>query len=325
MQLIDRFITKNDCFRNNQSVADSRYAAFQKRGPAGLMLHSVGTPQPNARVFADNWNKSGIEVAVHAVLQADGTVYRCMPWNYRGWHAGGSANETHVGVEMAEPSQIRYTGGADFVCSDLDSARAQVKGCYDTAVELFALLCREYGLDPETSILSHAEGSARGIASGHADPEHLWRGLGLGYTMDGFRQAVAERLESAPWYRVRLTASSAVGQLGAYRSLQNAIDACIPGYGVYDEAGNRLYFNPLFCEEETDDMNRDQILNALGDSYIAVFDDLPEWAKPEVRQMLDLGLINAGTADGRDDIQMLMSDLRVAIVAYRAFRLLEGK
>lgn len=28
--------------------------------------------------------------------------------------------------------------------------------------------------------------SPRGIASNHGDPEHLWNGLGMGYTLDGF-------------------------------------------------------------------------------------------------------------------------------------------
>ena len=37
----------------------------------------------------------------------------------------------------------------------------------------------------------HREGSSRGIASNHSDPEHLWLGLGMGYTMDGFRKEVA--------------------------------------------------------------------------------------------------------------------------------------
>ncbi len=30
-----------------------------------------------------------------------------------------------------------------------------------------------------------------GIASNHGDPEHLWQGLGMSYTMDGFRKDVA--------------------------------------------------------------------------------------------------------------------------------------
>ena len=44
-------------------------------------------------------------------------------------------------------------------------------------------------------ILSHNEAGKRGIASGHVDPEHLWRGLGMYYTMDGFRKDVAKAMK----------------------------------------------------------------------------------------------------------------------------------
>lgn len=195
MEIIQKFSVNNDCYRANVNKADSRYTTFQSRGPLGLMLHSVGCPQSRAEVFANGWNQSGKEVAVHAVLQADGYVYQCMPWNFRGWHAGGSANNTHIGVEMTEPDCIRYTGGANFVCDNLDAARKQAEGCYKTARDLFAMLCKEYGLDPMTDIISHAEGAKKGVASDHADPEHLWRGLGMDYTMDGFRSDVKKRME----------------------------------------------------------------------------------------------------------------------------------
>lgn len=197
MQLIKYFSTKNQCYQNNVNKTDSRYNTFQQRGPKGLMLHSVGCAQPSAEVFAKQWNRSGIEVAVHAVLQADGTVYQCLPWNYRGWHAGGNANNTHVGVEMTEPSQIKYTGGASFAVLDKAAAQAQATGTYQTAVQLFAQLCKEYGLDPLAHgvIISHHEGYLQGIASNHGDPEHLWKGLGLNYTMDGFRRDVKAAMD----------------------------------------------------------------------------------------------------------------------------------
>ena len=192
MKLIKYYSVNNACYKNNVNKADSRYTTFQQRGPQGLMLHSVGCSQPSAKVFADQWNRSGIEVAVHAVLQADGTVYQCLPWNYRGWHAGGNANNTHVGVEMTEPSQIKYTGGSTFSVLDKAAAQAQAKGTYQTAVQLFAQLCKEYGLDPLAHgvIISHHEGYLQGVASNHGDPEHLWKELGLNYTMDGFRKDV---------------------------------------------------------------------------------------------------------------------------------------
>lgn len=199
MHLYKHYSTNNPCYKNNVNKADSRYTTFQQRGPKGLMLHSVGCSQPSAEVFAKQWNRSGIEVAVHAVLQADGTVYQCLPWNYRGWHAGGNANNTHVGVEMTEPAQIKYTGGSTFTVLDKAAAQAQAQGTYQTAVELFAKLCYDYKLDPlaDGVIISHHEGYLRGVASNHGDPEHLWKGLGLSYTMDGFRRDVKAAMPTA--------------------------------------------------------------------------------------------------------------------------------
>lgn len=54
------------------------------------------------------------------------------------------------------------------------------------------MLCNEFGLDAlaDGVVISHKEGHARGIASNHGDPEHLWSQLGLPYTMDTFRKAV---------------------------------------------------------------------------------------------------------------------------------------
>ena len=193
MELMKSYVTKNEC-----------YQVARKIDVKGLMLHSVGVPQPSAKVFAtsvyNQYMPNGYEVCVHAFLQSDGKVYQTLPWNYEGWHPGagdkGSANKKHIGVEMCEPDTIQYTGGASFKVLDAANAKAYVRGCYETAVELFAYLCDLYDLDPlkDGVIVSHAEGYKRGIASGHADPEHLWKGLGMGYTMDGFRKAVKAKM-----------------------------------------------------------------------------------------------------------------------------------
>lgn len=257
MNIIEYFSVKNTCYKNNVDKADSRYATFQSNGPRGIMLHSVGCPQPKAKVFADTWNKAGASVAVHAVLQADGTVYQCLPWNFRGWHGGGSSNNTHIGVEMTEPDCIKYTGGSSFTCSDPVKAKAQVDGTYKTAVELFAMLCTKYKLDPMTDIISHAEGHKKGVASNHGDPEHLWRQLKTGYTMDTFRKAVSEAMGAsstakpepgkaetkAEIYRVRKAWNDAKSQIGAYTELKyaKALVDDRPGYKVYNSSGKRVY------------------------------------------------------------------------------------
>lgn len=74
---------------------------------------------------------------------------------------------------------------------------AYVKQTTQTAVELFAKLCKFHGPDPLAPgvIVSHAEGDRLGIATDHGDPEHLWRGLGMDYNMDKFIAAVAAEME----------------------------------------------------------------------------------------------------------------------------------
>lgn len=113
MQLIENFLTLNPCYHANMANADDRYTTFQRRGPQGLVLHSVGCAQPSAQVFTKKWNSPSYDRAcVHAFIDANsGAVYQCLPWNFRAWHVGGSANNTHVGVEMCEPSAIKYTPG----------------------------------------------------------------------------------------------------------------------------------------------------------------------------------------------------------------------
>ena len=200
MILKQAFLTRNPCYQRNMypPANDNRWEIFQRRGPLGFMLHSIGCPQPSAMVLINNWNReSYTEACVHGFIDAnDGVAYQTLPWNFRGWHGGGSSNNTHVGVEMCEPACIKYTGGSNFVCYDYDAARAAATRTYQTAVELFARLCKQYGLDPldDGVIISHKEGYARGIATNHGDPEHLWRGLGMSYTMDGFRRDVKEQL-----------------------------------------------------------------------------------------------------------------------------------
>lgn len=204
MKLIEQIAVNNPCYRAGKTIT-----------PKGLMLHSVGCPQPDASVFAKCWNSSNAAVCVHAVLQADGTVYQLLPWNWRGWHGGGSSNNTHIGVEMTEPANIRYKGGASFLCSDPVAAREQVKGTYETAVELFAKLCELYHLEPLTAICSHAEGHRLGIASNHGDPEHLWKQLELPYTMDTFRQAVKAKMQEQSSKNPTMTAIDRLARLGA--------------------------------------------------------------------------------------------------------------
>ena len=200
MEIIEAFAAKNKCYQVGALLR-----------PQGLMLHSIGTPQPSAAVLAryfDQYQPGGQSVCVHAFVQADGTVYQTLPWEMRGWHCGGAANGTHIGVEMTEPDvSMPYAAAAE-----------QITGTYRTAVELFAQLCGVYGLDPlaDGVIIGHAEGHRRGVASNHADPEYLWQQYGMGYTMDGFRADVAEAMAGTQKEETDMTRYNTVAEMPAW-------------------------------------------------------------------------------------------------------------
>lgn len=189
MNIIKSILTNNPCYKTNRKI-----------NVKGLMLHSVGCSQPSAQVFVRNWDNASFNRAcVHAFIDGNtGDVYQTLPWNHRGWHCGSQANNTHIGVEMCEPSTIKYTSGAVFTVTDIVNAKEVATRTYNSAVELFAKLCTDYNLDPMADgvIISHAEGYKQGVASNHADPEHLWRGLHLPYTMDTFRTDVKNKMNN---------------------------------------------------------------------------------------------------------------------------------
>lgn len=246
MKLIENICTKSDC-----------YKAGKKITVKGLMIHSVGCPQPKALPFINNWNKPGASACVHAIIEPDGDVYQLLPWNHRGWHGGGACNNTHIGVEMTEPDTIAYTGGSSWKEKGNGAGtKNHVLATYRYAVELFAYLCDKFSLDPlaDGVIISHSEGHKRGIASNHGDVEHIWSKFGL--TMAQFRKDIKNSMgkaanggqtpstaEPAQMYRVRKTWADAKSQKGAFKSLANA-KKCADGnkgYYVFDEKGNAVY------------------------------------------------------------------------------------
>ena len=187
MNLKQNYLTESGCYKAGKHITVK-----------GLMIHSVGCPQPKADVFMKNWNKADANACVHAIVEPDGDVYQLLPWEFRGWHCGGSANNTHIGVEMTEPATIKYAGGASWVeTGDGENTKNHVLAAYRYAVELFAYLCQQFGLDPMADgvVISHSEGCKRGIASNHGDVEHLWSKFGL--SMGQFRKDIKTVMEGS--------------------------------------------------------------------------------------------------------------------------------
>ena len=200
MKLLQCLLTENDCYKAGRAIR-----------PRGVMVHSTGADNPSLRRYVqpaaatpgreellaalgvnrnvNHWNRPGLDVCVHAFVGrlADGSVaaVQTLPWDRRGWHAGTgtsgrSANDTHISFEMCEDG-----------LTDPDYFRQ----AYRAAVELTAMLCREYGLDPlaDGVIICHQDGYRRGIASNHGDVYNWFPRFGM--DMNDFRADVARSMD----------------------------------------------------------------------------------------------------------------------------------
>lgn len=218
MKIIEQTAGKNPCYQAGERIV-----------PKGIMIHSIGVPQPDPKVIANNFNQASADSCVHAVIGTGAEVYQLLPWDYRAWHCGsgknGSGNGTYISFEMTEPSTIKYTFGAEWTDLDPEATKQHVLAAYGRAVELAAYLCRMYGFDPQQDgvLISHSEGNKRGIASAHADVEHIWDREGL--SMRQFRKDVAAAMEKGTGEGEEESGSEAlqyVVQAGAFASRENA-------------------------------------------------------------------------------------------------------
>lgn len=217
MKLVESFLRKNPCFASDREITVK-----------GLMLQSVGCPQPSAKVFLNNWNRASYNRACpHALVDAiDGTIYQTLPWTHRGWHAETIANDNYIGVIMCEPTQIKYTGATRFnIVGDREKAEEAVRKTYRSSVALFAMLCYSFNLDPASQIYSHVDLTTVGSPITQKDPEHLWSQLELPFTMNTFRSDVRTALDKIKDYELSADEAIAVasgevapGEVGRLKS-----------------------------------------------------------------------------------------------------------
>lgn len=235
-------------------TGNRRYKSAELFTPKGVVLHSIGTPQPNASVLREFWQRDASPYVVHYMVD-DHNIMHCIPDNLKCWHVGSPGNGKWLGIEMGEPSQITYTSGATFTVSDLAAAQAYAEAAYKNAVWLVAKLCNKYGWDPFTAVYTHWDVTRQRLSNtDHVDPEHLWNGLGMGYSILTLRRDVAAAMgqaaavptpeqpsASGQMYRIRKSWADEASQIGAYTNLDYAKAACADGYAVFDSAGNQVW------------------------------------------------------------------------------------
>ena len=98
--IIAKYMSKNDCYTGGRTIK-----------PKGIMVHSTAAPGVMVEALRSQWDKPGVDKAVHAMVDDKG-VLQTLPWDRRGWHAGTgtsgrSANDTHIAFEVCEPQECR--------------------------------------------------------------------------------------------------------------------------------------------------------------------------------------------------------------------------
>lgn len=256
MNLLKCIFTASDCYKTGAKIK-----------PKGVMVHSTGANNPNLRRYVqpiastpgrdkllaqlgtnnngNHWNRPGLDVCVHGFIGklADGSVasVQTLPWNRRGWHAGDgtsgkSANDTHISFE---------------ICEDGLTDPVYFGRVYREAVELTAMLCKEYDLDPmaEGVVICHQDGYRMGIASNHGDvynwfPKH-------GKNMYDFRQDVAAAMAPKP------DPEKEVDDMTYYKTLNDVPEhyrptvAKLVNAGALQGTGDGLNVSEDFCRTMT--------------------------------------------------------------------------
>lgn len=159
----------------------------------GIFVHSTATPGAMADRWYLAWNKPDTNVAVHAFLDDKG-VYKYLPYEQIAWHAGKPANLYYLDFEICEPSGFKYVNN-QISGYNIEEQQEYFDKIWINATVYTAYLCKINGLDvTEDTVMSHAEGAWKGIATNHGDPNH-WFTL-HNKTMDDFRNDVRKILAS---------------------------------------------------------------------------------------------------------------------------------
>lgn len=271
MDLRKLLLTKNNCYKAGESMT-----------PTGVMWHSTGANNPDLRryvnpddgklgvnIYNNHWNTAkpgGRNVCVHAFIGKDknGNIatYQTLPFDMRGWHAGGSANDSYIGFE---------------ICEDSLTDKTYFDKVYKEAVEFTAYLCELHNFDPmgKNVIICHADGYKLGIASNHGDIYHWFKKYGK--TMDDVRKDVKSIMEKsntqenkteAPveMYRVRKTWADAKSQLGAFKVLDYAKSLADknPGYYVFNSKGVAVYPVAAVAKKTVEEIAKEVIAGKWG-------------------------------------------------------------
>lgn len=267
-----------------QDATSGKYWNLPEIKMSGLVLHSVGCPQPKASVFVRNFNSPNARASVHGFIEP-GLFIETAPCSRKKgkgkkcYHVGsgskGSYNSSRFGIEMTEPSTIKYTGGASFKDLNPEKTRAHIVGVTQTAAEVFADLCIFHGFSVD-QITTHRQAHLAGYGGNHGDPDHIWKHIG--YSLEQFRKDVQ--------------------------------------YLINEKKGDVL---ANMTKEEMMQIVKSAIQEAQPETYKTI-KEVPDYAKESVQKCIDLGIISGtgGETEGRANLNLSYDLTRTLVILDRA-------
>lgn len=323
MNLIECLLTQSTCYKGTTIGT-----------PVGVLWHdtAAGNPwlkryvqpsddDPNRdellaligkNINGNDWNHTkrdgGVNAFIGKLESGKIATVQTLPWYFRPWGCGTGPKGSCNGSAKVEnsPFWIQFE-----ICDDAwsnakkdyaNGSSEYFESVYVEAVDFSAYICNLYNLNPMGTyrykgvdipvITCHKEAHALGFGSGHTDVIQWFSKYGK--SMWDIRNDVKRRLEEIRDMTLNETKALIETYVSPLKE-ENAV----------------LRANLANMETEVNFMRKKD----LG-RYINDFSDLP-YIKDEVRELLDCGVINAGTDDNPDDIKMALNILRGVVMAKR--------
>lgn len=197
-----------DIFTNSDCYYEYTNGIEKKITPTGVMIRSYNTPYETLKIAYNIRTEKSVTPSVH-ICADQAKVYVCLPFNARGWHCGGTCNDTHLSIMMIEPAGSEYSKDKSKILTLpgqlTDFQRESYKKTYNTAVWMTAFLASKFGmnLEEKLTVLGHCEAyemtpiehksdRTLRLASDMATPNHVFPLFGL--SMNQFRQDVKDQV-----------------------------------------------------------------------------------------------------------------------------------
>lgn len=207
-----------------------------------IAVHYLGVVGQNNKVSDGGYG-------AHYYIYWDGTIYQAASHDAILWQVGTGGYYTQKHPTACNSNTI----GIEMCCKcDGDSSKAGDKWYFteetqEACVWLVKKLMAELGI-PAENVLRHYDIVNKTCPAPYVHNNKYktsWTWDDFKAKLSGAAEVPPAEPETKPYtekvYRIRKSWTNTASQIGAYEVLDNAKNACIPGYTVYDWNGNAVY------------------------------------------------------------------------------------